>query len=35
MSRQARLREHVTRAGDRVDLLLYQALNPRREVPRA
>ena len=35
MVRQARLREHVVRPGGRVDLVLYQALNPRREVPRA
>ena len=28
----ARLREHVARPGDRVDLLLYQALNPRWQV---
>ena len=35
MVRQARLREHVIRPDGRVDLLLYQALNPRREVPRA
>ncbi len=35
MVRQARLREHVVRPGGRVDLVLYQALNPHREVPRA
>lgn len=35
MSRQGRWREHLARSGGRVDLLLYQALNPRREVPDA